>query len=116
MSEVNVDADLLSVDTELSRSDETLIEMSNEFFCCTLRDDLLVQMPLVVDEERYDYFMFESTGLSESLPVAPTFDFRDEKGESLSDDVAPLDTMVTVVDAANRLRDYSRHDVLRDRR
>ncbi|MEM6371487.1 MAG: GTP-binding protein [Pseudomonadota bacterium] len=114
MSEVNIDADLVRADTELSRTDETLVEMSNGCICCTLRDDLLDEVRRLAAEGRFDYLLIESTGISEPLPVAATFDFRDEFGESLAD-VARLDTMVTVVDAVNLLRDYSSHDFLRDR-
>ena len=114
MSEVNIDADLVRADTELSRTDETLVEMSNGCICCTLRDDLLAEVRRLAEEGRFDYLLIESTGISEPLPVAATFDFRDEAGESLSD-VARLDTMVTVVDAVNLLNDYSSHDFLRDR-
>ena len=114
MSEVNIDADLVRADTELSRTDETLVEMSNGCICCTLRDDLLDEVRKLAAERRFDYLLIESTGISEPLPVAATFDFRDEFGDSLSD-VARLDTMVTVVDAANLLNDYASHDFLRDR-
>jgi G3E family GTPase len=114
MSEVNIDADLVRADTELSRTDETLVEMSNGCICCTLRDDLLAEVRRLAHEDHFDYLLIESTGISEPLPVAATFDFRDEDGESLSD-VARLDTMVTVVDAVNLLRDYSSHDFLKDR-
>jgi G3E family GTPase len=114
MSEVNIDADLVRADTELSRTDETLVEMSNGCICCTLRDGLLAEVRRLAAEGRFDYLLIESTGISEPLPVATTFDFRDEEGESLSD-VARLDTMVTVVDAVNLLNDYSSHDFLRDR-
>jgi len=114
MSEVNIDADLVRADTELSRTDETLVEMSNGCICCTLRDDLLAEVRRLAAEGRFDYLLIESTGISEPLPVAATFDFRDEFGDSLSD-VAQLDTMVTVVDAVNLLRDYSSHDFLSDR-
>ncbi|WP_163851714.1 GTP-binding protein [Pseudooceanicola aestuarii] len=114
MSEVNIDADLVRADTELSRTDETLVEMSNGCICCTLRDDLLEEVRSLADQGRFDYLLIESTGISEPLPVAATFDFRDESGASLSD-VSRLDTMVTVVDAVNLLNDYSSHDFLRDR-
>ncbi|MEM7120704.1 MAG: GTP-binding protein [Pseudomonadota bacterium] len=114
MSEVNIDADLVRADTELSRTDETLVEMSNGCICCTLRDDLLDEVRRLAGEGRFDYLLIESTGISEPLPVAATFDFRDVDGESLSD-VARLDTMVTVVDAVNLLRDYASQDFLRDR-
>ncbi|MEM9754348.1 MAG: GTP-binding protein [Pseudomonadota bacterium] len=114
MSEVNIDADLVRADTELSRTNETLVEMSNGCICCTLRDDLLDEVRRLAAEGRFDYLLIESTGVSEPLPVAATFDFRDEYGESLSD-VARIDTMVTVVDAVNLLRDYTSEDFLRDR-
>ncbi|MEO0412119.1 MAG: GTP-binding protein [Pseudomonadota bacterium] len=114
MSEVNIDADLVRAESTLSRTDETLVEMSNGCICCTLRDDLLQEVRQLASEGRFDYLLIESTGISEPLPVAATFDFRDEEGESLSD-VARLDTMVTVVDAVNLLRDYASHDFLRDR-
>ncbi|MEL7115574.1 MAG: GTP-binding protein [Pseudomonadota bacterium] len=114
MSEVNIDADLVRADTELSRTDETLVEMSNGCICCTLRDDLLDEVRRLAREGRFDYLLIESTGISEPLPVAATFDFRDEHGDSLSD-VSRLDTMVTVVDAVNLLNDFSSHDFLKDR-
>lgn len=114
MSEVNIDADLVRAETELSRTHETLVEMSNGCICCTLRDDLLVEVRRLAGEGRFDYLLIESTGISEPLPVATTFDFRDEQGNSLAD-VSRIDTMVTVVDAVNLLKDYSSHDFLRDR-
>jgi len=114
MSEVNIDADLVRAGSELSRTDETLVEMSNGCICCTLRDDLLEEVRRLADEDKFDYLLIESTGISEPLPVAATFDFRDEHGVSLSD-VARIDTMVTVVDAVNLLKDYSSHDFLKDR-
>ncbi|MDE4133727.1 GTP-binding protein [Phaeobacter sp. QD34_3] len=114
MSEVNIDADLVREGTELSRSEEKLVEMSNGSICCTLRDDLLKEVRHLSEEGRFDYLLIESTGISEPLPVAATFDFRDELGQSLSD-VARLDTMVTVVDAVNLLQDFSSHDFLTDR-
>ncbi|MEM1318067.1 MAG: GTP-binding protein, partial [Pseudomonadota bacterium] len=114
MSEVNIDADLVRADTELSRTDETLVEMSNGCICCTLRDDLLQEVRRLADEDRFDYLLIESTGISEPLPVAATFDFRDEDGQSLSD-LSRVDTMVTVVDAVNLLQDYTSQDFLHDR-
>ena len=114
MSEVNIDADLVQAQTELSRTDETLVEMSNGCICCTLRDDLLEEVRRLALEGRFDYLLIESTGISEPLPVAATFEFRDEQGVSLAD-VARLDTMVTVVDAVNLLNDFSSHDFLKDR-
>ncbi|MEM7076733.1 MAG: GTP-binding protein [Pseudomonadota bacterium] len=114
MSEVNIDADLVRADTELSRTNETLVEMSNGCICCTLRDDLLDEVRRLAGEGRFDYLLIESTGISEPLPVAATFEFRDENDDSLSD-VSRLDTMVTVVDAVNLLNDYTSHDFLSDR-
>ena len=114
MSEVNIDADLVRADTELSRTDETLVEMSNGCICCTFRDDLLEEVRRLAAERRFDYLLIESTGISEPLPVAATFEFRDEEGISLAD-VSRLDTMVTVVDAVNLLNDYASHDFLKDR-
>ena len=114
MSEVNIDADLVRADTELSRTDETLVEMSNGCICCTLRDDLLKEVRRLAEDGRFDYLLIESTGISEPLPVAATFDFCDEACRSLSD-VARLDTMVTVVDAVNLFGDFSSHDFLADR-
>jgi G3E family GTPase len=114
MSEVNIDADLIREGTDLKRTEEKLVEMTNGCICCTLRDDLLVEVRRLATEGRFDYLLIESTGIAEPMPVAATFDFRDEAGESLSD-VARLDTMVTVVDAINLLRDFSSHDFLADR-
>ncbi|WP_028229518.1 zinc metallochaperone GTPase ZigA [Paraburkholderia ferrariae] len=115
MSEVNIDARLVREGgAALSRSEERLVEMSNGCICCTLREDLLVEIRRLAAEGRFDYLLIESTGISEPLPVAETFTFRDEEGVSLSD-VARLDTMVTVVDACNFVRDYGSHDRLHDR-
>ena len=115
MSEVNIDAALVAQGgADLSRTDETLVEMTNGCICCTLRDDLLVEVRRLAEEDRFDYLIIESTGIAEPLPVASTFEFRNEEGQSLSD-IARLDTMVTLVDAANLLKDYSSHDFLKDR-
>ena len=115
MSEVNIDADLVREGgADLSHTDEKLVEMSNGCICCTLRDDLLQEVRRLSDEGRFDYLLIESTGIAEPLPVAATFEFRDEAGQSLSD-VARLDTMVTVVDTVNLLENYSSHDFLSDR-
>ncbi|WP_448663429.1 GTP-binding protein [Sphingomonas sp. CJ20] len=115
MSEVNIDADLVrGGDAALSRSEEALVEMTNGCICCTLRDDLLQEVRALAEAGRFDYLVIESTGISEPLPVASTFSFRDEAGVSLGD-VARLDTMVTVVDALNLLNDYSSRDFLADR-
>jgi len=115
MSEVNIDAALVrDGGANLSRTDEALVEMSNGCICCTLREDLLTEVRALATAGRFDYLLIESTGIAEPLPVAATFEFRDENGLSLSD-IARLDTMVTVVDAANLLRDYSSEDFLRQR-
>ena len=115
MSEVNIDAELVrDGGANLSRTDETLVEMTNGCICCTLREDLLEEVRRLSADGRFDYLLIESTGIAEPLPVASTFEFRDEDGQSLAD-VARLDTMVTVVDAASLLRDYASHDFLKDR-
>jgi G3E family GTPase len=115
MSEVNIDAELVRQGgADLSRTSETLVEMSNGCICCTLRDDLLKEVGRLAADGRFDYLLVESTGVSEPLPVAATFDFRDEHGTSLAD-VARIDTMVTVVDAVNLLKDYASKDFLEDR-
>ena len=114
MSEVNIDAALVEKGgADLSRTEEKLVEMSNGCICCTLREDLLEQVRALANDNQFDYLLIESTGISEPLPVATTFDFRDEYGESLSD-VSELDTMVTVVDAANLIANYSATTFLRD--
>jgi G3E family GTPase len=115
MSEVNIDADLVrGGEAALSRSEETLVEMTNGCICCTLRDDLLLEVRKLSEEGRFDYLVIESTGVSEPLPVAATFAFRDEEGQCLGD-AARLDSMVTIVDAVNLLNDYSSDDFLADR-
>jgi G3E family GTPase len=114
MSEVNIDADLIAAGVDFKRGEEKLVEMSNGCICCTLREDLLKQVRDLAEDRRFDYLLIESTGISEPLPVAATFEFRDETGDSLMN-VARLDTMVTVVDAINLLRDFSSHDFLADR-
>ncbi len=115
MSEVNIDADLVrGGEAALSRSEEALVEMTNGCICCTLRDDLLHEVRALAQAGRFDYLVIESTGISEPLPVASTFSFRDEAGMCLGD-VARLDTMVTVVDAVNLLKDYASQDFLADR-
>ncbi|WP_454726841.1 MULTISPECIES: zinc metallochaperone GTPase ZigA [Cupriavidus] len=115
MSEVNIDAALVrDGGAGLSRTDEKLVEMSNGCICCTLREDLLLEVSRLAREGRFDQLVIESTGISEPLPVAETFTFTGEDGQSLSD-VARLDTMVTVVDACNFLKDYGSRDSLHSR-
>tara|TARA_B110000008_G_scaffold83026_1_gene84848 strand:+ start:2702 stop:3913 length:1212 start_codon:yes stop_codon:yes gene_type:complete len=113
MSEINIDSAIIKNEVSLSRSDEKLIEMSNGCICCTLREDLLEEVTKLAQQKRFDYLVIESTGISEPLPVAETFTFADEDGVSLSD-VADLDTMVTVVDAVNFLKDYEEANYLKD--
>ena len=115
MSEINIDAaQVRSSQAALSRRDEQLVEMSNGCICCTLRADLLQEVSRLARAGRFDYLLIESTGVSEPMPVAETFTFRDEDGVSLGD-LARLDTMVSVVDASNFLRDYSSCDDLSQR-
>ncbi|WP_374698015.1 zinc metallochaperone GTPase ZigA [Alcaligenes nematophilus] len=115
MSEVNIDAALVrDGGAELSRTDEKLVEMSNGCICCTLREDLLLEVDRLAKEGRFDQLVIESTGISEPLPVAETFTFEGEDGRCLGE-VARLDTMVTVVDAFNFLRDYSSQDSIQSR-
>lgn len=115
MSDVNIDAALVrDGGANLSRTEETLVEMSNGCICCTLREDLLLEVDRLAREGRFDQLVIESTGISEPLPVAETFTFEGEDGRSLNE-VAHLDTMVTVVDAFNFLRDYGSRDSLQSR-
>jgi G3E family GTPase len=115
MSEVNIDAALVEGGkANLSRTEERLVEMTNGCICCTLREDLLIEVSRLAREGRFDYLLIESTGISEPLPVAMTFTFEDETGRSLSE-VSQLDTMVTVVDAYNFFRDVKEAEYIRDR-
>ena len=115
MSEVNIDAQLVkNGNASLSRTEEKLVEMSNGCICCTLREDLLIEIQRLAEENRFDYLVIESTGISEPLPVAETFTFEDEDGKSLSD-FAKLDTMVTVVDCAHFFDNLDSMESLKDR-
>lgn len=113
MSEINIDAAMVQNEVSLNHKEEKLVEMSNGCICCTLREDLLVEINKLAKDGKFDYLVIESTGISEPLPVAETFTFADEDGVSLSD-VATLDTMVTVVDAVNFLKDYDTAKYLQD--
>ncbi|MEZ4450842.1 MAG: GTP-binding protein [Nannocystaceae bacterium] len=115
MSEVNIDAALIERGgAALHRTEEQLVELSNGCICCTLRDDLLREVARLAGERRFDYLLIESTGISEPIPVAQTFTFTDEAGQSLAD-VARLDTMVTVVDASTFTADYWGGEALGER-
>lgn len=115
MSEVNIDAQLVAGgQAQLHRTEEKLVEMSNGCICCTLREDLLLEVASLAKDGRFDYLLIESTGISEPLPVAETFTFVNEQGQSLSE-ISRLDTMVTVVDAVNFLNDYQQGDELKER-
>ena len=113
MSEINIDSSIIQNEVSLNHSEEKLIEMSNGCICCTLREDLLEEVTKLAQQKRFDYLVIESTGISEPLPVAETFTFSDEDGVSLSD-VANLDTMVTVVDAVNFMKDYEEAKYLKE--
>ena len=114
MSEINIDGGEVQRDVTLNRAQEKLVEMSNGCICCTLREDLLEEVSALARDGRFDYLLIESTGISEPLPVAETFTFRDETGQSLAD-IARLDTMVTVVDGLNFLLDYQAAESLASR-
>lgn len=114
MSEINIDGSEVQRDVSLNRGEERLVEMSNGCICCTLREDLLEEVGRLAREGRFDYLLIESTGISEPLPVAETFTFLDEDGRGLSD-VARLDTLVTVVDGVNFLRDFHQAESLASR-
>jgi G3E family GTPase len=116
MSEVNVDARLVNEQNVLSRTEEKLVEMSNGCICCTLREDLMIEVEKLANEGRFDYLLIESTGISEPVPVAQTFSFVDEeKGIDLSK-FSYIDTMVTVVDCFNFFNDFGTNELLVDRK
>ncbi|WP_367255338.1 zinc metallochaperone GTPase ZigA [Pseudomonas sp. stari2] len=114
MSEINIDGSEVQRNVDLNRAEEKLVEMSNGCICCTLREDLLEEVAKLAREGRFDYLLIESTGISEPLPIAETFTFRDEQGQSLAD-IARLDTMVTVVDGLNFLPDFQAAESLASR-
>ncbi|AWH73179.1 GTP-binding protein [Dokdonia sp. Dokd-P16] len=115
MSEVNIDAQLVENENTLSRTEERLVEMSNGCICCTLRDDLMVEVEKLAKEDRFDYLLIESTGISEPIPVAQTFSFESEDGSIDLSRFSYVDTMVTVVDGFNFLKDFSSPDYLTSR-
>jgi G3E family GTPase len=114
MAEVNIDASLVEDRAGLVQAEENLVEMSNGCICCTLREDLLVEVKKLADAGRFDHLVIESSGISEPMPVAVTFDMAGDLGHALSE-VAAIDTMVTVVDAARFTDDFNSTDRLHDR-
>ena len=115
MSEVNVDANLVKSENILSRTEEKLVEMSNGCICCTLREDLMVEVERLAKESRFDYLLIESTGISEPVPVAQTFSFVDEENGIDLSRFSYVDTMVTVVDSFNFFKDFGSPETLVDR-
>ncbi|MDB2317538.1 GTP-binding protein [Flavobacteriales bacterium] len=115
MSEVNVDAELVKSENTLSRTEEKLVEMSNGCICCTLREDLMVEVERLAKEDRFDYLLIESTGISEPVPVAQTFSFISEEGDIDLSKFSYVDTMVTVVDCFNFFKDFGTNELLADR-
>ncbi len=115
MSEVNIDEKLIASGSELSRTDEKLVEMSNGCICCTLREDLMIEVEKLAKMNKFDYLLIESTGISEPIPVAQTFSYA--TGDELYDltKFSQLDTMVTVVDAYNFFKDFGSADTILDR-
>ena len=115
MSEVNVDADLVKNENTLSRTEEKLVEMSNGCICCTLREDLMIEVEKLAKAQKFDYLRIESTGISEPIPVAQTFSFESEDGTIDLSKFSYVDTMVTVVDSFNFMKDFSSPQYLTDR-
>ena len=116
MSEVNVDARLVNEQNVLSRTEEKLVEMSNGCICCTLREDLMIEVEKLANEGRFDYLLIESTGISEPVPVAQTFSFVDEENGIDLSKFSYIDTMVTVVDCFNFFNDFGTNELLVDRK
>jgi G3E family GTPase len=115
MSEVNMDAQFIENENTLSRTEEKLVEMSNGCICCTLREDLMIEVEKLAAQNKFDYLLIESTGISEPIPVAQTFTFESEDGKIDLSRFSYVDTMVTVVDAFNFLKDFSSADYLTTR-
>jgi G3E family GTPase len=116
MSEVNIDAQLVKNENTLSKTEERLVEMSNGCICCTLREDLLKEVERLALEDRFDYLLIESTGISEPLPVAQTFTYQDEANGIDLSKISTLDTLVTVVDCFNFIKDFSSLETLQQRK
>ncbi|WP_312393153.1 GTP-binding protein [Chryseobacterium sp.] len=115
MSEINIDARLVESQNTLSRTEEKLVEMSNGCICCTLREDLMIEVERLAKEKRFDYLLIESTGISEPIPVAQTFSFIDEENGIDLSKFSYVDTMVTVVDCFNFEKDFGTNELLMDR-
>jgi G3E family GTPase len=115
MSEINIDAQLVKQEHTLSRTEEKLVEMSNGCICCTLREDLMIEVEKLAQENKFDYLIIESTGISEPIPVAQTFNFINEETNIDLSKFSYIDTMVTVVDAYNFLKDFGSNELLLDR-
>jgi len=115
MSEVNIDAQLVRNEETLSRTEEKLVEMSNGCICCTLREDLLIEVAKLAKEKKFDYLLIESSGISEPLPVAQTFTYQDEANKIDLSAISQLDTLVTVIDCFNFIKDFGSIDTLKDR-
>ena len=116
MSEINVDANLIKSENTLSRTEEELVEMSNGCICCTLREDLMIEVERLAKQNRFDYLLIESTGISEPIPVAQTFSFIDEESGIDLSRFSYVDTMVTVVDSFNFFKDFGSPETLMDRK
>lgn len=115
MSEVNIDAQLIKNENTLNRTEERLVEMSNGCICCTLREDLLIEVEKLAKENKFDYLLIESSGISEPLPVAQTFTYQDEANGTDLSKLSRLDTLVTIVDCFNFLKDFNSIETLQDR-
>ncbi|MBA4258668.1 MAG: GTP-binding protein [Chitinophaga sp.] len=116
MSEVNVDANLVKNQNVLSRTEEKLVEMSNGCICCTLREDLMIEVEKLANENRFDYLLIENTGIGEPVPVAQTFSFVSEDGKIDLSKFSYIDTLVTVVDCFNFFKDFGTNELLIDRK
>ncbi|MBU3012713.1 GTP-binding protein [Polaribacter vadi] len=115
MSEVNIDAQFIENENTLSRTEEKLVEMSNGCICCTLREDLMIEVEKLAKQNKFDYLLIESTGISEPIPVAQTFTFESEDGKIDLSRFSYIDNMITVIDAFNFLKDFSSSDYLATR-
>ena len=115
MSEVNIDAQLVKKENTLSRTEEKLVEMSNGCICCTLREDLIIEVEKLAKEGRFDCILIESTGISEPIPVAQTFSFVDDEKKINLSEISYIDSMITVVDSYNFHKDFGSNDTINSR-